>query len=198
MLISHAIVARLCSKSFKLGFNNTWTKNFQTYKLGFEEAEEPEIRLPSFVGSWRKQECSRNNIYFCLADCTKAFDCVDHKLWKVPKEMRVPDYLTCLLQSVYAGHEASKDRPWSNSLVKNWESRMTRLYIVIYTHNTSCEMPAWMHHKLESRYPGEISTISDTQMIQNKWQKWRGTKEPLEESEREEWKNWLETQHSKN
>ena len=56
VFISHVIVARLCSKSFKLGFNNTWTKNFQMYKLGFEEAEETEIRLPSFVGSWRKQE----------------------------------------------------------------------------------------------------------------------------------------------
>ena len=108
VFISHALVARLCSKSFKLGFNNTWTKNFQMYKLGFEEAEETEIRLPSFVGSWRKQECSRKNIYFCFTDCAKAFDCVDHnKLWKIPKETRVPDYLTCLLQSVYAGHEAN-------------------------------------------------------------------------------------------
>ena len=70
---------------------------------------------------------------------------------------------------------------------------MTRLYIVTYMHNTSCEMPAWMHHKLESiqENPGEISTISDTQMIQNKWQKWRGTKEPLDEGERGEWENGL-------
>ena len=49
----------LCSKSFKLGFSSTRTKNFQMYKLGFKEAEESEIKLPTFVGSWRKQGSSR-------------------------------------------------------------------------------------------------------------------------------------------
>ena len=43
--------ARICSKSFKLGFSNMWTENFQMYKLGLEKAEEPEINLPMFVGS---------------------------------------------------------------------------------------------------------------------------------------------------
>ena len=55
-LCSFHILVSLFSKSFKLGFISMWTKNFQMYKLGFEEAEETEIRLPSFVGSWRKQE----------------------------------------------------------------------------------------------------------------------------------------------
>ena len=54
-LCSFYMLARLCSKSFKLGFRSTWTKNLQMYKLGFEEAEEPEIKLPTFAGSWRKQ-----------------------------------------------------------------------------------------------------------------------------------------------
>ena len=49
------MLARLYSKSFKLGFSCTRTENFQMYKLGFEEAEEPEIKLPTFIGSWRKQ-----------------------------------------------------------------------------------------------------------------------------------------------
>ena len=47
--------AGLCSKSSKLRFNSTWTKSFQMYKLDLEKAEEPEIKLPTFVGSWRKQ-----------------------------------------------------------------------------------------------------------------------------------------------
>ena len=63
--------------------------------------------------------------------------------------------------------------------------------------STSCEMPGWMTHKLESRLLGEISTISDMQMIPLKWQKWRGTKELLDEGKRAEWKSWMETQHSK-
>ena len=49
----------------------------------------------------------QENIYFCFIDYTKAFDCVDHnKLWKILKEMRIPDHLTCLLRNLYAGQEA--------------------------------------------------------------------------------------------
>ena len=55
---THFPCTRLCSKSFKLGFCNTWTKNLQTYKMGLEKAEEPDIKLPTFVGSWRKQVSS--------------------------------------------------------------------------------------------------------------------------------------------
>ena len=58
-LSSFHMLARLCSKSFKLGFRGMWTKNSQRYKLGFEEAEEPESKLPTFVGTWRKQGNSR-------------------------------------------------------------------------------------------------------------------------------------------
>ena len=50
----------------------------------------------------------QKNIYFCFIDCTKAFDCVDHnKLWKILKEMKVPDYLTCLLRNLHVGQEAT-------------------------------------------------------------------------------------------
>ena len=64
-------------------------------KIGLEKAEEPEIKLPTSAGSSKKQESSRKNIYFCFIDYTKAFDCVDHnKLWKILKEMGIPDRLT--------------------------------------------------------------------------------------------------------
>ena len=50
----------------------------------------------------------QKNIYFCFVDYTKAFNCVDHnKLWKILKEMGIPDYLTCLLRNLYAGQEAT-------------------------------------------------------------------------------------------
>ena len=53
-------LAKQYSKSFKLGFSSMWTENFQIYKLGFEEVEEPpEIKLPTSIGSWRKQGNSR-------------------------------------------------------------------------------------------------------------------------------------------
>ena len=50
----------------------------------------------------------QKNIYFCFIDYAKAFDCVDHdKLWKILKEMGIPDHLTCLLRNLYAGQEAT-------------------------------------------------------------------------------------------
>ena len=78
------------------------------FKLVLEKAEEPEIKLPISAASWKKQESSRNNIYFCFIDYAKAFDGVDHnKLWKILKEMGIPNYLTCLLRDLYAGQEAT-------------------------------------------------------------------------------------------
>ena len=78
------------------------------FKLVLEKAEEPEIKLPTSAGSWKKQESSRKNIYFCFTDYAKGFDCVDHnKLWKILKEMGIPDHLTCLLRNLYAGQEAT-------------------------------------------------------------------------------------------
>ena len=62
------------------------------FKLGLEKAEEPEIKLPTSAGSWKKE--FQKNIYFCFIDYAKAFECVDHKkLWKILKEMGIPDHL---------------------------------------------------------------------------------------------------------
>ena len=56
----------------------------------------------------KSKKVPEKNIYFCFIDYTKAFDCVDHnKLWKILKEMGIPDYLTCLLRNLYAGQEAT-------------------------------------------------------------------------------------------
>ena len=78
------------------------------FKLVLEKAEEPEIKLSTSVGSLKKQESSRKNIYFCFIDYAKAFDCVDHnKLWKILKEIGISDHLTCLLRNLYAGQEAT-------------------------------------------------------------------------------------------
>ena len=76
---------------------------FQMFKLDLEKAEEPEIKSPTSTGSWKKQEFQKN-IYFCFIDYAIAFDYVEHnKLWKILKEMGIPDHLTCLLRNLYAG-----------------------------------------------------------------------------------------------
>ena len=72
----------------------------QMFKLILENAGEPEIKLPTSVGSSKKQESSRKNIYFCFIDYAKAFDSVDHnKLWKILQEMGIPDHLTFLWET---------------------------------------------------------------------------------------------------
>ena len=77
-------------------------------KLDLEKAEEPEIKLPTSVGSSEKQENNRKQIDLCFIDYAKAFNCVDQrKLWKILQEMGIPDHLTCLLRNLYAGQEAT-------------------------------------------------------------------------------------------
>ena len=74
----------------------------------------------------------QKNIYFCCIDYAKAFDCVDHnKLWKILKEMEIPDHLTCLLRNLYAGQEPQLELDMDNRLVPNWEKSTSRLYIVM-------------------------------------------------------------------
>ena len=74
--------------------------NFQMFMLDLEKAEEPEIKLPISIGSLKKQESSRKT--------STSADCVDHnKLWKILKEVGIPDHLTCLLRKPYAGQEAT-------------------------------------------------------------------------------------------
>ena len=78
------------------------------FKLVLEKAEEPETKLPTFAGSLKKQESSRKTSISAWLTIAKAFDCVDHdKLWKILKEMGIPDHLTCLLTNLYAGQEAT-------------------------------------------------------------------------------------------
>ena len=101
-------------------------------KLVLEKAEEPEIKLPTSAGSWKKQESFRKNIDFCFIDYAKAFDCVDQsKLWKIVKEMGIPDHLTCLLRNVYAGQEATVEL----DMVQQTGSKQEKEYVkAVYCH----------------------------------------------------------------
>ena len=80
------------------------------FNVNFEMSEEPEIKLPTPVGSSSVGKSKRvlENMHFSFIDYTKAFDCVDHnKLWKILKEMEIPEHLTCLFRNLYAGQEAT-------------------------------------------------------------------------------------------
>ena len=88
------------------------------------------IKLPTSIGSSKKQESSRKT-YFCFIDYAKAFDYVDYnKLWKIFKEMGIPDHLTCLLRNLYEVRKQQLELDMDNRLVPNCERSMSRLYIV--------------------------------------------------------------------
>ena len=154
-----------------------WTVNFQMFKMDLEKADEPEVKLPTSVGSQKKWEFQKN-IYFCFIDCAKAFDCVDHnKLWKILKEVGIPDHLTCLLRDLYMQvkkQQLEPDMEQQNGS-KSGKEYVKAVYYhpayLTYMQSTSWEIFDWIKQELESRLPGEISITSDTQMIPPLWQK---------------------------
>ena len=77
------------------------------FKLVLEKAEEPEIKLPTSAGSWKKQESSRNTSTSALLTMSKPLTVWITRNWKILKEMGIPDYLTSLLRNFYAGQEAT-------------------------------------------------------------------------------------------
>ena len=79
------------------------------FKVVLEKAEEPEVKWPTSTGSWKKQESSRITSISALLTMLKPLTVwMDHnQLWKILKEMGLPDHLTCLLRNVYAGQEAT-------------------------------------------------------------------------------------------
>ena len=77
-------------------------------QAGFRKGRGTRDQIANILWIIRKAREFQKNIYFCFIDYAKAFDCVDHnKLWKIMKEMGIPDYLTCLLRNLYAGQEAT-------------------------------------------------------------------------------------------
>ena len=77
-------------------------------QAGFRKGRETRDQIANFRWIMEKAREFQKNIYFCFIDYAKAFDCVDHnKLWKLLKEMGIPDHLTCLLRNLYAGQEAT-------------------------------------------------------------------------------------------
>ena len=134
----------------------------------------------------------QKNTCFCFIDYTKVFDCVDHnKLWKILKEMGIPDHLICLLRNLCAGQGATLrighgTTDWFTIGKGIHKAMYCPLAYLTSMQSTSCEMLSWMNHKLESRLLREVPTTSDMQMIPLQWQKVRGTKDPLDEGERGE------------
>ena len=102
-------------------------------QAGFRRGRGTRDQIANIHWIIERQREFHKNIYFCFIDYAKAFDCVDHdKLWKILKEMGIPDHLTCLLRNLYAGQEAIVRNRHDNRLVPNWKRSTSRLYIVTW------------------------------------------------------------------
>ena len=129
---------------------------FPDVQAGFRKGRGTRDQIANICWIMEKAREFQEDIYFCFIDYAKAFDCVDHKkLWKILKEMGIPDHLTCLLRNLYAGQEATVRT--GHGTVWNG-SKLRKVYIkAVYCHpaylismqSTSWETLGWRKHKLD-------------------------------------------------
>ena len=171
--------------------------NFQMFKLVLERQRNKRSNCQHPLDH-RKSKKVPKNIYFCFIDYAKAFDCVDHnKLWKILKEIGIPDHLTCLLRSLYAGQEATVRTGHGTGLVLNMEHGwdwfqigkgvrqgcilspiLFNLYAEYIMQNSRLD-EAQAGIKIARRNINNLRYADDTTLMAE-----RGNKEPLDESER--------------
>ena len=159
-----------------MGFSSTWTVNFQMFKLDLEKAKEPEIKLPTSVGSSKKQESFRKTSTSVLLTSPKPLTVWITTNWKILKEMGIPDHLTCHLKNLYAGqeatvrtrHETMDGFKSGKGVCQGWilSPCLFNSYAQYIMRNTGLD-----EGQMKSRLPGEILITSDMQMTPPLWQK---------------------------
>ena len=146
-------------------------------QAGFRKGRGTRDQIASIHWIIKKAREFQKNIYFCFINYAKAFDCVDHtKLWKILKEMGIPDHLTCLLRNLYAGQEATvrtgcetTDRFQIGKGVRQGcilSPCLFYLYVEYIMRNAGLE-----ETQAGIKIAGEISITSDMQMTPPLWQK---------------------------
>ena len=153
-----------------------WIVNFLMFKLVVEKGEEPEIKLPTSTGSWKKQESFRKTSISALLTIPKPLTVWITINWKILKEMGIPDHLTCLFRNLYAGQEATVrtghgTTDWfqiGNGVCQGCilSPCLFNLYAEYIMRNAGLE-----EAQAGSRLPGQISITSDMQMTPPLWQK---------------------------
>ena len=162
------------------------------FKLDLEKAKEPEIKLPTSVGSSEKQESSRKTSTFALSAMPKPLTVWittnRGKFWKRWEYQTTwPASWEICMQVKKQQLEPDMEQQTSSKLGKEYvKAEYCHPAYLTYMQSTSCEMLGWIKHRLESRLPGEITITSDMQITPPLWQKAKKTKEPLDKSERGE------------
>ena len=178
-----------------------WTVNFQMFKLDFRKGRRTRDQIANICWIIKKAREFQKNIYFCFIDYAKAFDCVDHnKPWKILLEMGIPDHLTHFMKNLYAGQEET---------VRTGHGTTDWFQIRKGVHQGCILSPCLFN--LYAEYIMQNAGMDEAQAgtkiagrnINNLIRRWhhlygrkqRRTKEPLNASERGDWKSWLKTQH---
>ena len=95
-------------KILQARFQQYVNRELPDVQAGFRKGRGTRDQIANICWIMEKGREFQKNIYFCFIDYAKAFDCVDHnRLWKILREMGIPDHLTCLLRNLYAGQEAT-------------------------------------------------------------------------------------------
>ena len=154
-LISHA--NKVILKILQARLQQYMNHEFPDVQAGFRKGRGPRDQIANICWIIKKAREFQKNIYFCFIDYTKAFDCVDHnKLWKILNEIGIPNHLICLMRNLYAGREATvRNRHGTTDwfqIGKDVKAIYCHSAHLTYMQSTSCEMPGWMKHKLESRF----------------------------------------------
>ena len=106
VLISHA--SKVMLKILQAKLQQYMNQQLPDVQAGFRKGRGTRDQIANICWIIKKAREFQKNMYFCFIDYAKAFDCVNHsKLWKILKEMGIPDYVTCLLRNLYAGQEAT-------------------------------------------------------------------------------------------
>ena len=153
--------------------------------VGFRKGRGTRDQIANIFWIIEKAREFQKNIYFCFIDYAKAFDYVDHsKLWKILKEMGIPDHLTCLLRNLYAGQEATvRTRHGAMDWFQIGKGVRQGCILSSCLCNFYEDYIMWNakldEAQAESTLLGEMSITSDMQMIPPLWQKtkrnWRAS-----------------------
>ena len=170
-------------------------------QAGFRKGRGTRDQVSNICWIIEKAKEFQKNIYFCFIDYTEAFDYVNHnKLWKILKEMGIPDHFTCLLRNLCAHQDATNrsghgTTDWfpigkgvcQGCILSPWLFNLYAEYIMwnAMLDETQAGIKIEERNISNPRYANDITFMAESE-------------EPLDESERGEWKSWLKTQHSKN
>ena len=174
-----------------------WTVKSQIFKLDLEKVEEPEIKLPTSAGSSKKQESSRKTSISALLTMPKPLT-----VWittNYGKFLKRWEYQTTWPASWEICVQVRKQQ-WEWDMEQQTGSKQEKEYVkTVYCHPKYIMWNVGLEEgqagiKISRRNINNFRYTDDTPL----WQKVRKTKEPLDESERGEWKSWLKAQHSKN